>query len=75
MFICKMEPPFARKFRNTCMKNQKDDFSLLSKQMPFKCNRLTLLAIVFSLQFTEISEYRFAQKREIVLLVFHEIKI
>ena len=40
------------------MKNQNSDFLLLNKPMPFKFNRLTLLANIFSLQFTEISEYQ-----------------
>ena len=57
IFVCKMEPPFAEKFRSICMK-LKRQFSLLSKPMPFKFNRLTLLANIFSLQFTEISEYQ-----------------
>ena len=49
-----MEPPLAGKFRNICMKNWKEDFSLVNKPIPFKFNRLTLLAGMFSLQ---ISEY------------------
>ena len=53
-----MEPPIAGKFRSICMKNYKDEFSLLSKPMPFKFNRLTLLANIFSLEITEISEYQ-----------------
>ena len=53
-----MEPPLAEKFRNISMKNKKDDFSLLSKPMLFRFIRLTLLAYIFSLQFTEISEYQ-----------------
>ena len=40
------------------MKNEKHDFSLLSKPLPFRFNRLTLLANIVSLQFTEISEYQ-----------------
>ena len=48
IFICKMEPPFAGKFRSICMKNQKHDFSLLSKLMLFRFNRLTLLANIVS---------------------------
>ena len=53
-----MEPPFAGKFRSICMKNEKDSFSLLSKPMLFRFYLLTLLANIFSLQFTEISEYQ-----------------
>ena len=51
-----MEPPFAGKFRSICKKKKKDDFWLLSKPMLFRFNSLTLLANIFSLQFTEISE-------------------
>ena len=40
------------------VRKTEDDFSLLSKPMPFKFNRLTLFANIFSLQFTEISEYQ-----------------
>ena len=40
------------------MKNKKDDFSLLSKPMLFRFTRLTLLANIFGLQFTGISEYQ-----------------
>ena len=57
MFVCKMEPPFEGKFRSMRMKNLKDDFSLLSKLMPFKFNRRTIVSNIVSLQFTEISEY------------------
>ena len=53
-----MAPPFAGKFRSICMKNWKHDFSLLSKLMLFRFNRLTLLANIVSLQFTEMSEYQ-----------------
>ena len=53
-----MEPLFAEKFRSICMKNEKHDFSFLSKAMLFRFDRLTLLANIFSLQFTEISEYQ-----------------
>ena len=52
-----MEPPFAGKFRSIRMKNQKEkDILLLSEPIPFKSNRLTLLASVSSLQFTKVSE-------------------
>ena len=53
-----MAPLFAGNFRSICMKNLIHDFSLLSKQMLFRFNRLTLLANIASLQFTKMSEYQ-----------------
>ena len=53
-----MEPPYAGKFRSIFMENLKDDFSLRSKPMLLRFNWLTLLANIFSLQFTDVSEYQ-----------------
>ena len=57
IFVCKMEPPFAEKFRSICMK-LKRRFLASQQTDALQFNRLTLLANIFSLQFTEISEYQ-----------------
>ena len=56
IFVCKTKPPFARKFRSICMKNQKYDFLLLSKPVPFKFDWQHLLLGFFASYFTEIEE-------------------